>query len=443
MAHVLAVADTDSYLKWSTSTLDGLPAGWSSRQVLLRNAVMPTAGQVGAAGHPAVEVLSLTRLRSRLRREQPDVLLLACTGPVVQTLTRLPLLRGGSRPVLLTGLPGISVPASAKAVRLRRGCDLFVVHSHRERREFVELAALHAPELGFGLARLPFLTRATAPGAAAPGAAGAAASTGPLVFAAQALVPPERADREAILRALARAAPAVVKLRAAAGEQQTHREVHPYDLLWADLVRRGEVDRGAVGFATGAMADALAGARGLVTVSSTAALEAVAQGLPIAVIDDFGVSAELINLVFEGAGCAASLAGLAGRLHHPHPDWLLDNYFHPEEDCDWLARLDGLVRLRAAGQLPHPRPSVALTPAGVLRQHLRLALSARDLARADRLLRVLGRASARPRALGRRARARLRGRLGSAAPAGRRTAPRVGRPPPPPAIPPPPSARGR
>ena len=33
----------------------------------------------------------------------------------------------------------------------------------------------------------------------------------------------------------------MVKLRAAAGEQQTHREDHPYDLLWADLVRRGEV----------------------------------------------------------------------------------------------------------------------------------------------------------------------------------------------------------
>ena len=166
---MLAVADTDSYLKWSLATLAGLPAGWTSSQVLLRNAVMPSPAQVEDAraavpGATAVRVRGLPALLAHLVRERPDVLLLACTGPVVDALTRLPPLRGPRRPVLLSGLPGISVPASARAVGLRRACDLFVVHSHRERREFLRLTAELAPGLGVGLARLPFLPATGGPG---------------------------------------------------------------------------------------------------------------------------------------------------------------------------------------------------------------------------------------------------------------------------------------
>jgi CheY-like chemotaxis protein len=445
VVHVLAVADTDSYLKWSAATLAGLPADWSSTQVLLRNAVMPSPAQVEAAssatpGRDRVRVLGLPALLALLARERPDVLLLACTGPVVSTLTRLRRLRGPQRPVLLTGLPGISIPASRRAVLLRRACDLFVVHSHRERHAFVEAAAEVAPGLDFALARLPFLPAAEA------GVRSAAAPDpeAPLVFAAQALVPRDRADREAVLRALAAAAPAVVKLRAGAGEQQTHRETYPYDVLWSDLVARGEVTAGSVGFVTGSMGQALDASRGLVTVSSTAALEAIAAGRPLLVVDDFGISAELINLVFEGSGCTGGLAGLASEpLHTPDPGWLVENYFHPDEDSDWLVRLDHLVSVRAAGRLPAPCVTAPTTRAQLLRQYLRLGLSVEQLARSDRALRRLGRLSRAPRALGRRARGRLRGRPAAPAPVGPPPAPPVGRRPPPPATPRAPADRGR
>lgn len=401
---VLAVADTDSYLKWSVATLAGLPGGWSRQQVVLRNAVMPSAGQIAAAGAGEASVVSLPRLLRLLARERPDVLLLACTGPVVTTLAALPPLRGPDRPVLLTGLPGISYPASARALALRRSCDLFLLHSHRERAGFARLAAAQGQAPAFGLARLPFLVAADASEVGAP-------AGGPLVFAAQAQVPVTREDRERVLRSLAAASPAVVKLRAGAGEQQTHRERHPYDVLWAGLVARGEVAAGAVRFSTGAMSEALAAARGLVTVSSTAALEAVARGLPVLVLDDFGISAELVNLVFAGSGCTGSMAALAADdLRHPSADWRADNYFHPEEDCDWLARLTGLVGLRDQGRLLSPPAPLRRRPAGVLRQYLRLSVSAAQRRR-------LAGAAALPRALGRRARARLRGRRAAAAPA--------------------------
>jgi hypothetical protein len=436
VVHVLAVADTDSYLKWSAATLAGLPADWSSTQVLLRNAVMPSPAQVVAASslggrRTEVRVLGLPALLALLVRERPDVLLLACTGPVVSTLTRLRLLRGPRRPVLLTGLPGISIPASPRAVLLRRACDLFVVHSRRERRAFAEAAAEVAPGLAVALARLPFLAGIEGAGLPSPAAPDPSA---PLVFAAQALVPRERADREAVLRALAAATPAVVKLRAGSGEQQTHREAYPYDVLWTDLVARGEVPAGAVGFVTGSMAQALATSRGLVTVSSTAALEAMAAGTPLLVVDDFGISAELINLVFEGSGCTGSLAGLATEpLRAPDPDWLVENYFHPDEDCDWLVRLEDLMRQREAGLLPAPRATAPTTRGQSLRQYLRLGLSVEDLARSDRALRRLGRMSRAPRGLGRRARGRLRGHLAAAAPAAPPPGPPDARRPPRPA----------
>ncbi|MBP2415614.1 hypothetical protein JOF54_000536 [Microlunatus capsulatus] len=442
---VLAVADTDSYLKWGVATLATLPAGWQSRQVLLRNAVMPSPAQVAAAGRaggdPAtpVETLGLPALAALLLRERPDVVLLACTGPVVARLTALPVLRGARRPVLLTGLPGISIPASPRAVSFRRSCDLFLVHSHRERVAFLRAADGIAPQLGFGLARLPFL-----PARPLPVVDPAERPDAPLVFASQARVPPAREDREHVLRSLAAAAPAVVKLRAGAGEQQTHREEHPYDVLWADLVARGEVAPDAVTFATGGMAEAVTASRGLVTVSSTAALEAIALGRPLLVADDFGVSAEMINLVFEGSGCLGPLDALAdGGLRRPDPDWLADNYFHPDEDADWLVRLGALVETRRGGGLPPVPPGPPSTPGQVVRQHLRLAFSVRGVARGERVLTALRRTSRVLRAPGRTARGRLPGRPGGAAPAAPRPAPPAARPTPPPASPPSPADRGR
>jgi hypothetical protein len=128
----------------------------------------------------------------------------------------------------------------------------------------------------------------------------------------------ETADRHPDLRV-------VVKLRGDQGEAQTHAEKHPFDALLAELEHRPSnlvVDRGA-------MSSALARARGLATVSSTAAIEAVAAGIPVIALDDFGVGPDLINTVFEGSGLLASSERLlAARFAHPHPEWFDDNYFH-------------------------------------------------------------------------------------------------------------------
>ncbi len=172
-------------------------------------------------------------------------------------------------------------------------------------------------------------------------------------------MPVERADREKILLALADAGSAVVKLRACWEEQQTHKETWSYAEIMQDLVTQRCISADAVRFVGGSMHDALRTSRGFVTVSSTAALEAMAMNRPTLIISDFGVSAEMINLAFEESGCLGTLDDLrAGRLCQPDPQWLEANYFHASEENNWFELLTQLLAVRAAGQLP-PRPPVA------------------------------------------------------------------------------------
>ncbi|SDR14529.1 DUF6716 putative glycosyltransferase [Thermostaphylospora chromogena] len=361
---VLAVADSDSYLKWAACLLDGLP-GSTVELALLRTPIAPSPAQVEAAltgtraaGTPVVP-LPARRVRRIAERFRPDAILLACTGPVVDVLAADVLDGMRPRPVLVSGLPGISVPATERAWIFRSGCDLFVVHSTREVEEFSAIGRRLGGGGWIGLARLPFLD-GPAPDAGPPG-------NGPrdrVVFATQAKVPRRREERESILIALAELAArrpdldVVVKLRALGGERQTHNERHPYDRLWASLVERGAVPDGAVRFAAGSMHEHLSRAAGFVTVSSTAALEAIARSVPLLVLDDFGVSAEMINLVFEGSGCLGGLEELVkGAFRTPDEEWCRANYFHAPGLADWTLRLAELVDLARAGRL---RPAESL-----------------------------------------------------------------------------------
>ena len=139
-------------------------------------------------------------------------------------------------------------------------------------------------------------------------------------------------------------------MRAARGEQQTHAERYDYADLMDELQPRAPHNLVVAG---GAMSDHLAGAAGLVTVSSTAAIEAIALSIPVIIVNDFGVSAELINTVFEGSGLLGNCGDLVeGRFRHPEAAWLDDNYFHGADKNDWLRRVDELVAIRATGDFP-------------------------------------------------------------------------------------------
>ncbi|MBM7505576.1 hypothetical protein JOD46_003033 [Agromyces aurantiacus] len=357
---LLVVADADSYVKWGAALASTLPADWTSRLVVIASPVMPSERQLAHAlsgtrfAPEDVRIVPLDRrgvqrgLDDELDAFDPHAVLLALRGPFVRVVAPR-LVRRANRPAIVSGFPGLTIPAVPKAVIYREQADLVVLHSRREVREFRANAAELGIDTSFGLATLPFL-RPAAGRAATSRTAG-----NDVVFAAQAKVPGERDDRLRLLRALAelaRRSPShrvVVKVRARAGEAQTHAEQHDYAGLLAEL---DHVPANLV-VEDGPMAAKLARAAALVTVSSTAALEAVARDVPTLLVDDFGVSPAMINTVFEGAGLFGSTSDLvAGRFRHADPRWLADNYFHGTDADDWVGRLGALVEAREIVPLP-------------------------------------------------------------------------------------------
>ncbi|WP_435746966.1 DUF6716 putative glycosyltransferase [Microbacterium sp. PMB16] len=377
---VVAIADADSFVKWSAALLGSVP-GLRPHLLLVRTPLTASVEQQRTA-------LAGTGLRSEdvtrvgfaeaagwLEGQRPDVVLLAGRGPFVRLMGRvIDSLR--HRPVTVSGLPGMAIPAQRGALDYRRHTDLLVVHSHREQRAFAELGRHIGVAVPTALATLPFARRrermlrperirvealAARPGgvAVAERPARPVAVRPPatdIVFAAQALVPVAREERAEIAATLVRAAEAdparrvVVKLRSRPGESETHLERDPYTELLPTRRPKNLV------YSHGSMASALESAAGLVTVSSTAAIEALALGIPVIALDSFGVSKSLLNTVFVGSGLLGGRSEVVGgRFRHPHPEWLRDNYFHAEAESTWWDRVQELVALRRAGALPARR----------------------------------------------------------------------------------------
>jgi hypothetical protein len=299
--------------------------------------------------------VTLAELAELVRETRADAVLLAFRGPLVRVTAGL-LQAMPDRPVLIAGFPGLTIPAVPKAVIYREQVDLVVLHSRREVREFTRLAADLPAAPRFGLATLPFLPRRAAD------ASGGALPDGDVVFAVQAKVPSSREERVHLVGVLAAAARRqphrrfVVKVRALAGEAQTHAET--YDL--GELVRDPDVAR-ELGFTLppnlliedGPMSEHLERAAALVTVSSTAVLEAIAAGVPALLLDDYGVGPRQLNVVFEGSGLFGNGAALAaGAWRQPDPAWLDDNYFHGAAADDWVEQLEALFAQRDAAPLP-------------------------------------------------------------------------------------------
>jgi hypothetical protein len=355
---MLVIGDSDSYVKWGAALATCLPEAWERDLVVLRSPVRPSEHQLasaltGTAFTPDdAIILELDDLAELIAKRRPDVVLAAVRGPVVRVVARAVRRVEGWRPVLATGLPGITIPAARKAVVYRSLTDVVILHSRREIRDFTELAASMSAEQRFALATLPFV-----PGREPRPVDG----DGDIIFAAQAIVPRALDDRMLLLGWLAECARrhphrrVVIKVRASPGEPQTHTEEYDFGTLVTQLVPPAPDNLVVEG---GPMAAHLARAGAVVTVSSTAAIEAVAAGIPALLIDDFGVSPALINTVFEGSGLLASSEDLiAGRFRHADERWVHDNYLHGRGDDDWLQALAELIAARDRGALPWRNPA--------------------------------------------------------------------------------------
>src|SRR5690554_1451962 len=233
---MLVIGDSDSYIKWGAALASRLPPHWRRSLIVLRSPVQPSARQLEAAladtnfAPDDVTVAELDELPSLIDTHGPDAVLAAVRGPVVRVVARAAR-RAQWRPVFVTGLPGITIPAVRKAIVYRAHADLIVLHSRREVRDFTALTCEMGHEQRFALATLPFVPDDPTPGD----------PDGDIIFAAQAIVPREREERMLLLGWLAECARrhpgrrVVIKVRAAQGEPQTHAELHDFASLMPEL----------------------------------------------------------------------------------------------------------------------------------------------------------------------------------------------------------------
>ncbi|MFD9213774.1 DUF6716 putative glycosyltransferase [Streptomyces sp. NPDC059544] len=324
---VAVLADSDTRWKWGALTARRIAAGDDPADAaepagfLLRGRATPTARQlaeVGVAADTVREVTAAEFLRA-LRDEGYDVVVLALVGGAVQALLHgIAALRLPRRPVLVTGYVGVVYEKLADGLLLRHGADVVLANSRHDADRFRAVyEGVGADASSVTEAALPFL-------GGAPYERREGRDT--VVFAVQPSVPESRSDRLYLLGRLAghaRLHPSrevLLKLRSRPGEHTTHLEELPYQRL-AERLPGGLPPN--LSLVYGHMGEVLDRTDLLVTVSSTAALEALHRRIPTAVLTDLGVREALGNHHFLGSGLLTSWDRL-DRGHRPVPDeeWL-------------------------------------------------------------------------------------------------------------------------
>lgn len=412
---IVSVSDSESYLKWATQLLSSLP-DVEPHVYLIDNPILPTPEQIthAVAGTDwagrTIPVVTRTDLARIITDHRADIVLGAATGPIVAQLFLTAHLLD-HRPALVSGLPGMGLPASGKGMNYRRLMDAFITHSFAEVAEYTAVSAHTQVPCEILLTRLPMLRSPGIPELSRTSAANSpAAATDPtdsspssraadretprsLVFAPQAKVPESAADREAIVAALAEFAhrhhdsTAIIKMRSRPGEFETHHEQHSFHGLLDSLREQGVPGADRIELGYGALDEFLIPGAALVTVSSTAALESIDRGLPTLLISDFGFDRDLLNEAFADSGATGTLAEVAaGSIGFPTAEWLARNYFHPDEG-DLRSRFELLAARARADQLPNRRSAVWKQKRVLIRAELR-TMAPTPVIRAYRRLRI-------------------------------------------------------
>lgn len=381
--HVLVLAEPGSHLRWASGLVDQLPEDVRSRGLLTRSSASgPPTDREGPVADTSfagqvLEVVSPSALAHRVEGDRPDAVLLACSIPVAHAYVEV-LRRARRRPVLVSGTPGIALPARRQMWGYRGAVDLLVVHSRREAAEYEVLRGPTSKRGRIVLASLPCVAgRLGSPGrppreplAAGGPTAREVGRPGDLllpgrrvvVFAAQTGVPRSRRHRVEILRALDRLALArpeldiVVQAREEPGGSRTPYAAHHYRDLLRGMRAAGHLRRPERLRVSGEpVPELLGGAAALATVSSVAALEAMARGIPVLLLEGLGARGTPAEEVFLDSGCLAGLDALAvGDFRHPLRRWSLDNYFHPPWENTWVRGLLDLAAQAGGHRVPGP-----------------------------------------------------------------------------------------
>lgn len=335
---VAVIADTDSRWKWGMLTARQLAAGNGIDTYLVEGPAQPSERQWAAVGVDPADVVPvrLGTVAKVLAKRPPDVLVVALPGGGCQAAlhamaTGWP--SGLRRPIMVAGYVGVVYEKVIEGLLLRGGFDIVLVNSANDARRFrkvfdgVGIDASSVVET-----TLPFLASRDEPPTRV------ASDSFTLTFAGQPGVPGSHAHRSYLVDRLIQHAgrhpqrSVQIKLRSVPGERVTHPEPYPYHAI---LRRAGERLPDNLATVLGDMGEVLSSTDLLVTVSSTAALEAMHRGVPTVLLTDFGIRESLGNAHFVGSGCLGSFDDI-------------DDGFAPLADPGW-ARDHGVGGTSAAG----------------------------------------------------------------------------------------------
>lgn len=373
---VAVIATFDSFLKAAVP----YARYFESRGAHVRHTLLfAREGQISRAqsegiGVPfhTLDVQPLERLASREALEREDVLLLAADGQRTRRfLVRFhDAFRGARRrPLVVVFYPGLIFRFHFEGMTSRMGADALCLSSPHDLSLYESaLAALgleNTNALALGLASIP---------SAEERADHVVRCEGPVLFAGQPTVPAGEAERRYVveqLAALAERHPDVrwqIKPRLRRGETTLHRVDHHYEDLLEGLASGRSKVRGRRAPSnlevTHRPIDALLReCRACLTFSSTAALEAVALGVPTRVLTDVGLHENIGNQFFLGSGLYGTLADL-----DPHDlPFRLDDVWrahHLRSARDHFGELDGRLEALLATQevagkaMPAPHTSL-------------------------------------------------------------------------------------
>ena len=323
----ILVAAFDSQLKWAATIQEALESrGFACRVIVpsdVRHAI--SDGQLADYGARAVAYMPWTELLTTAL--EADVVVLAIQGPQIRRfchdLFDAVELAGTVPPVTISGWVGVIIEKIIAGYLERFATDIVAVNSRSELATFETVAQnLHLPTDNLLLSGLPLLS-----GRHRDAPVDTPIKT--VMFADQPTVPQTREDRLYVyqrLLAYARAHPdrqVVLKPRHRIGEDTFHRmRFHPEVLLSG--VRRPpnfSIDYTPI-------SHRLDDLDLMLTVSSTAALEAVGAGVRTAFIADLDVREQLGNHIFLGSGLLRTFDQLEiDDVGVPARSWIEDYFF--------------------------------------------------------------------------------------------------------------------
>ncbi|MGP4112233.1 DUF6716 putative glycosyltransferase [Streptomyces sp. 4N509B] len=355
---VVVLADSDSRWKWGALVARKLVPDHAIDARFLYTSTTPTDRQIAEVGvdPDTSQVLTYGELVDDPAVHEADVVIFGTIGGTVLTLLHsLGMAWDGvaKRPITVSGYVGVVYENLVDGLLLRIGSDVVLANCSHDARQFREIyTSVNADPDCVVESGLPFL-------GGEPYDPSAAGRKRPFTvcFAVQPTVPNTRIARVQMLEKLQRHArlfpdrEVLIKLRNQPGEAVTHLERHSYQTLYDELPDPPS----NLKVIYGDMGEALDRTDLLVTVSSTAAMEAIHRGIPTAVLTDYGVREAHGNHYFIHSGCLASWAQLdEGLVPRANAAWAASRGIGQRDP--FLTARARLRLLRARPSLPRVRP---------------------------------------------------------------------------------------